>query len=135
MCPREIKMTGTIFLFLLRGYLLCVADVLAADLKGSPDELDRQDFPNMAVSEGTGLVILPSNEAVTSSVEEPPQNGLNLDGRQSDNGMGEGMHSADQTKQSPLPSKASPDANLSIWELLRFTLPTLGVWIINPILR
>ena len=24
---------------------------------------------------------------------------------------------------------------LSIWDLLRFTLPTLGVWVINPILR
>lgn len=28
-------------------------------------------------------------------------------------------------------TKAAPSA----WELLRFTLPTLGVWIINPILR
>lgn len=40
--------------------------------------------------------------------------------------------------EQPQSSAAVEDRNRaapSAWELLRFTLPTLGVWIINPVLR
>lgn len=92
------------------------AEGTTADLQGNP-----KDTANLAVSEAGGVISLPHTDAA---------GGL---GERVAHGSGNGAL-PHELKSS---SEAAEEGNreLGAWELLRFTLPTLGVWIINPVLR
>lgn len=120
------------------------AELSASDVSGSPDDLDSQEAPNLAVSDTAGVLVLPSSESASAATDdirqsEEREGHADSDSRTASNIVPiKHVSTADHQDPSKATGNAQTDSSegsLSIWELLRFTLPTLGVWIINPILR
>lgn len=117
--------------FLTLAWLLCLAELTAADLNESSAELDSQDMPILGVSEASGIISLPASST---------ENGVDSNGakpeavREAEAASSPAtVHEHDSSSSSDASDAGKP--NLSAWDLLRFTLPTLGIWIINPVLR
>ncbi len=120
--------------FLTLAWLLCLADLTAADLNGSSAELDSQDMPILGVSEASGIISLPAGRQTENGVDS---NGAKPEAvREAEAASSPAtvlVHEHDSSSSSDASDAGKP--NLSAWDLLRFTLPTLGIWIINPVLR
>ena len=99
------------------------------DLQGSVEDLDSQDLPSLGISEASGVITLPANDAAGGSFDQAAHtNGstpVKADREPKSDASPEGVGT----------SSDAGETSLGAWELLRFTLPTLGIWIINPVLR
>jgi hypothetical protein len=89
-------------------------------------------MPILGVSEASGIITLPANDAASG----PSENGADANGAKVGHaGKSEAAASPAAVQGHDVSSEAAEKGSLGAWELLRFTLPTLGIWIINPVLR
>ncbi|KAK9906444.1 hypothetical protein WJX75_001914 [Coccomyxa subellipsoidea] len=106
-------------------------EATTADLKVASADLDSQDMPILGVSEASGIITLPANDAASG----PSENGADANGAKVGHaGKSEAAASPAAVQGHDVSSEAAEKGSLGAWELLRFTLPTLGIWIINPVL-
>lgn len=112
--------------------VFCNAEVFTADLQGRVEDIDSQDLPHLAVSEASGVITLPATDVSGSFDQAAHTNGTTPIGGVRD-AKSDASSAAAQEK--PDTSSNAGEKSLGAWELLRFTLPTLGIWIINPVLR
>ena len=104
-----------------------------ADLQGRVEDLDSQDLPTLGISEASGVITLPANDAASGSFDQAAQTNGTMPVEAVRESKSDASPAAAQ--ETPDTSSNAGETTLGAWELLRFTLPTLGIWIINPVLR